>query len=157
MWRAAPGWGTLVAVLALVLTDLLGFGAVLLVCAGCLFIANRIEPHWVSRDGHRFLTVAQELDQWGLPFGRRREVRARVDDETDTLVITRRSVMRPSQTVWVIDAKSPDPPRGKAVYILKKVTSEPVIGQLALRLPANSRMVPKLDEILAETGAGGST
>lgn len=134
-------------------SDFAGIIAVVAVCGVCLWLAYRIEPHWVSRDGHRFLTVAQELDQWGIPIGRRQEVRVRIDDEADTLVLSRRSLLKPSQSQWVIDAKSPEPPKGRVVYLLKKVTSEPEIGQMALRLPDKSKVIPQLDALLATTGA----
>jgi hypothetical protein len=135
------------------LTDLLAVLAIVAACAGCLLLAYRIEPHWVSRDRQRFLSVGQELDQWGLPFGRHKEVRVRIDEDSASLMLTRRSLVRPAPSQWLIDAKAPDPPKGRVVYLLKKMTSEPVVGQMALRLPANSKMIPKLDEFLAVTGA----
>jgi hypothetical protein len=139
-------------VVALVFTDLLGFGAVFLVCGGLLWLANHIEPHWVARDGSRFLTTAQELDQWGLPTGRRREVRVKIDEEAEALLISRRSLLRPSQGIWVVDAKPPDPPRNKAVYLLKEMTGSET-NRLALRVPSDSKVAPRLDALLAITGA----
>lgn len=135
------------------ISDFAAIVAIVGICVVCLWLAYRIEPHWVSRDGQRFLTVAQELDQWGLPVGRRHEVRVRIDDEADTLVLSRRSLLRPSQSNWVIDAKVPAPPKGRVVYVLKQVTAEPVIGQTALRLPNHSKVIPSLDALLATTGA----
>jgi hypothetical protein len=139
-------------VVAFVFTDLLGFGAVFLVCGGLLWLANHIEPHWVARDGSRFLTTAQELDQWGLPTGRRREVRVKIDEEAEALLISRRSLLRPSQGIWVVDAKPPDPPRNKAVYLLKEMTGSET-NRLALRVPSDSKVAPRLDALLAITGA----
>jgi hypothetical protein len=152
VWRVLAGHGTLVGVVAVVFSDILAFGAVFAGCIGCLWLANRIEPHWVSRDGRRFLTVAQELDQWGLPAGRRREVRVRIDAEADALLITRRSLVRPSQTLWMVDGKVPDPPRKRAIYLLKEVSSTD-LNRLAVRLPADSKVIPSLEKLLAATGS----
>ena len=45
-------------------------------CApGSLYLAYRIEPHWVAKDGRRFLTTAEQIDRFGDSVGRRREVR----------------------------------------------------------------------------------
>ena len=152
MWRNGSGRGTLPFVVAIVFTDLLGFGAVFVVCGGLLYMANHIEPHWVARDGSRFLTTAQDLDQFGLPMGRRREVRVRIDEEAEALLISRRSLLRPSQGVWVVDAKAPDPPRNKTVYVLKEMTGSET-NRVALRMPSDSKVVPRLDALLAITGA----
>ena len=123
-------------------TDLLGFGAVFVVCGGLLWMANHIEPHWVARDGSRFLTTAQELDQFGLPMGRRREVRVRIDEEAEALLISRRSLLRPSQGIWVVDAKAPDPPRNKTVTCCKEMTGSET-NRIALRMPSDSKVVPR--------------
>ncbi len=152
MWRNGSGRGTLPFVVAIVFTDLLGFGAVFVVCGGLLWMANHIEPHWVARDGSRFLTTAQDLDQFGLPMGRRREVRVRIDEEAEALLISRRSLLRPSQGIWVVDAKAPDAPRNKTVYVLKEMTGSET-NRVALRMPSDSKVVPRLDALLAITGA----
>lgn len=134
---------------AVQLIDIVGFGGVLAVCAGMLYLASRIEPHWAAKDGSRFLTVAQELDQWGTPFGRKHEVRVNIDPDTDALVIRRRSLMRPSSDLYTLSAKVTSPPRGRAVFLLKKVNPTGEAVQLALRLPAKSKIVKRFDAILA--------
>lgn len=133
---------------AIQLIDVLGFGGIVAACAGMLYLAARIEPHWVSKDGHRFLTSAQELDQWGTPFGRKHEVRVSIDDEV--LVVRRRSMLKPSADLYTVQAKVPSPPRGRAVYLLRKVSPTMERSQLALRVPSRSKVVDELDRMLPE-------
>jgi hypothetical protein len=131
---------------ALQLVDVLGFGSVLAVCIGMLYLASRIEPHWVSKDGTRFMTSAQELDQWSAPFGRKHEVRVGIEEEV--LSVRRRSMLKPSADLYFVEGKVPKPPRGREVYLLKKVTPTPEGTQLALRVPAKSKVVATLDAMV---------
>ena len=137
--------------IGLAVLDVLGLIAVVAVCGGMLYVANRIEPHWVAKDQRRFLTVAHDIDQFGLQAGRKHEVRVHVDPDNDALLIRGRSLVRPSSGVWMVHAKAPEPPKGRAVYILKKVSGTSVADTMALRLPENSKMVPRLEELLATT------
>ena len=105
--------------------DILGLAAIVAVCAGMLYLASRIEPHWVSKDDSRVLTTGQELDQWGTAFGRRHEVRVNIDRNDDVLHVSRRSMLRPTAGAWTIAAKLPNPPRGRAIYLLKRVGGPP--------------------------------
>lgn len=153
--------------LAIRLLDLLGLVGIIAACLGMLYLANRIEPHWVAKDQRRFLTTAQELDQWGTAFGRRHEVRVTIDTNDAVLNVSRRSMLKPTAGVWVIAARVPNPPRGRVVYLLQRVggtarppaksrfmgartpaTVEPDPGKMALRLPTKSRVVPILDAML---------
>lgn len=137
--------------LALVWTDIVGLVAIIAVCGGMFYLANRIEPHWVSRDRNRFLTTAQEIDQFGVP-GRKREVRVYLDDDSEALVVTRKSFMRPNSSVWTIQSKSSKPPRGRVVFNLKCVSGATDVSSMALRLPTRSKILPKLEELLESTG-----
>lgn len=140
--------------IAAVFADILGLVAVVAVCGAMLYIANRIEPHWVAKDQRRFLTVAQELDQYGTPLGRKHEVRVHVDPDDDALLIRRRSMLRSGAGIWRVQAKSPNPPRGREVYILRNVGGD--VGQMALRLPARSKMISRMDELLAATATNAT-
>ena len=42
------------------------------VCAGLLYLSHRMEPHWVAKDGTRFLTTPQPIDRTGASVGRTR-------------------------------------------------------------------------------------
>jgi hypothetical protein len=117
------------------------------VCAGLLYLAHRIEPHWVAKDGSRFLTTAQLIDRSGAPVGRVREVRALLLHD-GTLMVSRRSIWRTRSGIWRIQAKAPAPPRGRVLYLLRPVPEEPLDDLLTLRVPAKSRIVPTLDGLV---------
>lgn len=134
--------------------DVLGLAGILAACAGLGYLGYRIEPHWVAKDGSRFLTMAQELDRWSTPVGRRREVRVGIDRAAGLLDISLRSLVGLRAGRWRVSAKAPDPPRGRAVYFLDLVggdalsrgrRAEPPPTKLALRLPAKSKVIPVLD------------
>ncbi|HET9666094.1 MAG TPA: hypothetical protein VFP09_05040, partial [Desertimonas sp.] len=59
---------------ALQWVDVVGLIGILAACGGLYYLSSRIEPHWVAKDQSRFLTVAEELDQHGMPIGRKRDV-----------------------------------------------------------------------------------
>lgn len=127
-------------------------GAVTL-CIGLLLVAHRIEPHWVAKDGKRFLTMSEPVDRFGNVTGRRREVRG-VLLQDGGLVLTQRSRFRSASSVWRIEAKSPRPPAGRQVYVLQSVPAAPDGSMLVLRLPAKSQLVPVLDRLARAVDPG---
>ena len=141
-------------VLAAALLDVLGLIAILGVCGGMIYLANRIEPHWVAKDGRRFMAVAQDIDQFGQPSGRKREVRVHVEPDEDALFIRGRSMLRPSSGIWTVHGKSPKPPRGRIVYVLKKSSGDSAFDTMMLRFPEKSRMIPRMEELLAAATPG---
>lgn len=121
----------------------------LLMIAGCcalLWISHRIEPHWVSKDGTRFMTMAQQLDDKGQPNGRRHEVRVAVNGD-GTLRVGRRRLFGAHQATWRMIGRASQAPRRKATYVLGTVPKVPKAGMLELRLPASSRAIAVLDAI----------
>lgn len=112
------------------------------VCAGLLWLARRIEPHWASKDGHRFVGRVQVLGTHDLPEGPWREIRASVDDGTRLVVTARGLGGRGLGGNYRVASASPSPPRGKAVFVL--------VGEkrLVLRVPATSRARPVLDSLV---------
>jgi hypothetical protein len=114
-------------------------------CAGLLYVAHRIEPHWVAKDGRRFLTSAQPIDRAGAPAGRMREVRVVVLSD-GTLMVSRRSFWRTRSGIWRVQAKAPTPPRGRELYLLRPVPDDPMDDYLTLRVPSKSPVVGLLDE-----------
>jgi hypothetical protein len=137
-------------VLALVWLDIVGLLGILAACGGLYYLSSRIEPHWVAKDRSRFLTVAQDLDVHGLPIGRRRDVRVHLNDESDALLVSRRSLLRPSSGMWTVKSKSTS--RNRNVYVLRPASATDGVGLLALRVPQKSSVVPRLDELLQITG-----
>ncbi len=115
------------------------------------FLSSRIEPHWVSKDQTRFLTVAQELDQRGLPIGRKRDVRVHIDDDADALLVSSRSRLRPSSSMWTVKSKSTIR-RNRNVYVLRPESPGADVAYLSLRVPQRSKVTPRLDAMLEITG-----
>lgn len=116
-------------------------GAVV-VCAGLLWLARRIEPHWASKDGRRFVGRVQVLGAHDLPEGTWREIRAVVDGDTRLVVTVRGLGGRGLSGNYRVVSASPSPPRGKAVYVLGGEK------RLVLRVPATSRARPVLDSLV---------
>jgi hypothetical protein len=111
-------------------------------CGLMLWAATRIEPHWASKDGGRFTCRVQRLGQYDAPVGAWREMRAMVDG--DTLTLSARGLRgREIRGSYQVVAKSDSPPKNREIYICSGPT------RLLLRLPASSRAVPLLDDLLA--------
>jgi hypothetical protein len=126
-------------------TELVWFLGAVALCAGLLYIAHHIEPHWVAKDGSRFLTSAQPIDRAGTPAGRMREVRVVVMSD-GTLMVSRRTFWRTRSGIWRVQAKAPTPPRGRELYLLRPVPDDPMDDYLTLRVPSKSPVVRILDE-----------
>jgi hypothetical protein len=126
-------------------TELAWFLGTVAACGGLLYLAHRIEPHWVAKDGSRFLTTGQPIDRSGAPVGRTREVRVVVLSD-GTLMVSRRSFWRTRSGIWRIQAKAPSPPRGRQLYLLRPVPDDPMDDLLTLRVPTKSPIVGILDE-----------
>jgi hypothetical protein len=136
---------------AVQLIDIVGLVGIIGACGGLYYLSSRIEPHWVAKDRTRFLTVVQDLDQHGIPSGRKRDVRVHLDDESESLLVSRRSIMRPeSGTIWTVKSKSTKGKRN--IYVLRPQEPRADAGLLALRVPKDSKVVPRLDELLEITG-----
>jgi hypothetical protein len=144
VWREAPVGVTLIAV-----PELAWFLGAVAVCGGLLYLAHRIEPHWVAKDGTRFITTAQQIDRTGATVGRAKEVRVAILPDGD-LIVSRRSMMRSRSGVWRIQAKAPTPPRGRQLYLLRPVPDDPMDDLLTLRMPSKSSVVPTLDARVPE-------
>jgi hypothetical protein len=115
-------------------------------CALLLYTSYHIEPHWVAKDGSRFLTTSETIDPEGR-FGRRREVRGTIMSD-GLIMLGRRTMLRTRSSLWRLAAKSPDVRRGRQQYILEPVPADPFEDKLALRVPPSSRLVPRLDALL---------
>jgi len=125
--------------------------AAVALCLGLLYIAQRIEPHWVAKDGRRFITMSEPVDRHGNVTGRRREVRG-VLLQDGALMLSRRSIIKKASSLWRIEAKSPRPPARRELYILQSVPAAPDGSMLVLRMPASSKLVPILDRLAPAAG-----
>ena len=123
-----------------------GFVAVL---AGLYYVSFRVDPHWVSRDGRRFICHGQLVDHHGNTVQTWHEYRFQVIDHNRIFARRRSRWTRRSEGVWLVAAKSDNPPRNREVYLLKSAESGNT-DQMAIRLPASSRAIDVLDGLRAE-------
>ena len=118
-----------------------------LVMGAMWWFAYHLEPHYSSKDGRRFLCTAQEMEG-GEPLGRVRETRVLVLPD-GLLEISQKRMMRRKHSCWVIVGKSPNPPKKMQVYLAQlRADGQKIPSFIALRLPAKSRCVPVLDELV---------
>ena len=117
-------------------------------CAGLLYVGYRIEPHRVSKDGKRFLCMGQSLSGNGEPDGRRREVWITVLDGGQLQVDVKKRLHR-DLTHWTLEGKAPNPPSGRAVYVLRTVNTQGALQRMTIKLPEKSRAVAVLDTVIA--------
>jgi hypothetical protein len=115
--------------------------ALLAVCAGLLWVARGIEPHWSSNDGRHFIARAQLLGPGDVPEAGWKEVRGSIEGEVVRLRARGIRAVR-LRGDYRVATRSPAPPKGKAVFLL--------VGEqrIVLRLPSKSRSVPVLDELV---------
>ena len=128
--------------------DVLWMALVIAVCAGLLYLGYRIEPHHVSKDGTRILSSGQWLSQQGDPEGRRREVWVKVLPDNQLQVDVKRH-MHHDVTHWSIEGKSSEPPRKRAVYVLRSLDHRGMTQRMTIKIPAKSRAVQTLDAAMA--------
>jgi hypothetical protein len=115
-------------------------------CVGLVYLGYRIEPHWVAKDGSRFLTTSQVIDHEGRAVSRRREVRGTIMGD-GLVMLGHRSMLRTRSSLWRVVARD-DPPRGRSRFVLDPVPADPFGEQLVLRVPRSSRLVAQLDALV---------
>jgi hypothetical protein len=121
----------------------IGFFAVL---AAMYWFGFRTDPHFVSRNGERFLCLGQEVQaDWEL-VGKPRETWVYFMDDGMLLLRQKRGFRRRSGDYRLI-GRLPDPPKKKAVYLARSGDAD--LGHyIALRLPATSTIIPRLDTLV---------
>ena len=117
-------------------------------CVGLGWVAYRMEPHWVSKDGERFLCAGQMMNTFGDPLSRWRETRVTLLTAGQVRVDQKKLFGR-STSFWQVQHRSPEPPRGKAVFVLRGSTDDGTPALLTLRMPARSRAVATLTHHIA--------
>jgi len=100
-----------------VAVEYLGAVAFVAVLGAMLFAAFKLEPHWASKDGLRFLCNTQEMlgDQ---PAGRPRETQVAVLPDGSLHVSQKRNMRRRGST-WTLIGKSDSPPRKREVFLAR--------------------------------------
>jgi hypothetical protein len=108
------------------------------VLVGMAWLAFRLEPHWVSKDGERMIVAGQPLDRYGNQLGRWRETRLMVLDGR-TVRIDRKGFLKHNTSYWTVAGESDDPPKKKVVFLLSGNDPSTDVTQMAIRFPASSR------------------
>lgn len=111
------------------------------ICIALAWYGLRIEPHHVSKDGQRIICQSQPLDDLGNPTGRGKETKVQITLDGE-LEITQKRLLSRSHSYWEMVAESPNPPRGKAVFLVRGRDDHSEL--LTLRMPAKSRAVDAL-------------
>lgn len=122
----------------------------LAVCVAVSYLGYRIEPHHVNKDATRFLTTSQLIGVHGDNEGRRREAWIRVLADGQLQVDSKRRLHR-EVTHWTLEGKAPDPPARRQVYVLRTINNLGAPQRMTIKLPAKSRAVNTLDELLAKS------
>jgi hypothetical protein len=126
--------------------------------AGCvllLWLARRIEPHWVSRNGRQFTCRVAELFAERSEVGTWSEARVAINGDDSLTVAVKPKFLRlpgPRNPIRVfrVAGRADSDRKGLVVYLL---TGE---QQMALRVPKRSRAVAMLDELAKENGPAGA-
>ncbi|MBI4883003.1 MAG: hypothetical protein HY826_03000 [Actinobacteria bacterium] len=117
------------------------------VMGGMWWVGYRMEPHWVSRDGARFMCGTQEFFHGSLA-GHPRETHVALMAD-DTLHITHKQMLRRHRSHWALIGKSPDPPKNLEIYVAQQtVDGVAKASMLALRIPKKSSCIAVLDAVL---------
>jgi len=124
------------------------FGAVM---AGLWWFAFRMDPHYSSKDGTRFLCHGQEMIE-GQANGRRKETRVTVLPD-GVLLCSQKRYARRNDAQWAIVGKTHDAKRHKDVYVARQFKDGKWLPQqLTLSIPSKSRVIPVLDDAMAKRG-----
>lgn len=126
--------------------------AVVVAVMGTLWwVGYRMEPHWVSKDGQRFMCGTQEYFHGHLA-GHPRETQCAILAD-GTLHVTNKKMLRRQRSIWNLIGKSDAPPKNLEIYVAqRKVDGNPRPEMLALRIPKKSKCVAALDAQLIRAG-----
>ena len=122
----------------------------LVVMGGMWWIGYRMEPHWVSKDGQRFMCGAQEFFH-GQLGGHPRETQVAFV-AGGALHITQKRMLRRQRSLWTLIGKSSDPPKGLEIYVAQEKVDGVAKQMLALRIPKKSKCIALLDAELERAG-----
>lgn len=118
---------------------------------GMWWMGYRMEPHWVSKDGQRFMCGAQEFFH-GTLAGHPRETQVAFL-AGGALHITQKRMMRRQRSTWKLVGKSADPPKGLEIYVAQEsVDGVAKPTMMALRIPKKSNCIAILDAALVKAG-----
>jgi hypothetical protein len=128
------------------MSDLLWIVGFVALLAGLYYVAFRVDPHWVSKDGRRFICHGQLIDNHGNTLQTWHEYRFEVIDDTRIMGRRRSRWTHRSQGVWHVAARSDSPPKKREVFLLASAESG-ITDQMAIRLPSSSRAIHVLERM----------
>ncbi|HRE03933.1 MAG TPA: hypothetical protein PLV68_21740 [Ilumatobacteraceae bacterium] len=155
------------------MVSFLVFAGLIGLCVAMLYAAQRVDPHWVSKDGQRMICQGQGLARDGTPVTRWRELKVaevgdgRVEvrtrhgsltatqptrqDYSPTAALRRPLFREPRQktSMWRVQGIAADAPKRKVIYVLDGNDDPGMPALVTLRMPANSKAIPMLDRLLA--------
>ena len=108
------------------------------------WVGFRIEPHWSSKDGRRFLCSGQLLSTRGEPLGRWRETNVSITADGSFHIEQKRMMLRRHGSTWTMATESDDPPRKRAVFLLTGHDDDGRPAMMALKVPDDSKALPVL-------------
>jgi hypothetical protein len=115
------------------------------ILVGLWFVAYRMDPHWVSKDGERFIANAQLMDHHGHTLGGWKEYRFEVLSD-GMIASRRRSRWFPKDArVWRVRARSDGTSPKKTIFLLAEADQSG--DMIAVRMPTSSRAVPVLERL----------
>lgn len=138
-------------------TDVLWTVVTIVVLGGMLWLARRIDPHWVAKDGRAFTCRFQPIrlptsssaggnDRGAtLSEGRWRSGRGVIIDDQVVVSSRRTSLGQQSLLRHSVIGRGTDPPKRQVTFLL---SGDP---NYLLTIPASSRAVAVLDSISAGT------
>jgi len=129
----------------------LWLAVLIVVMGGMWWVGYRMEPHWVSKDGERFMCGSQEFFHGSLA-GHPREAHIAILPGGG-MHITQKRRMRRQRSIWKLVGKSDDPPKGLEIYVAQQsIDGVTQPEMLALRIPKTSKCVAILDAELTKAG-----
>ena len=111
--------------------------------AGLVVLGRRREPHWVDRDGTRFISRARVLDARGGRPGRWQPVRGGVG-RTAVVLQPGLTGSRAVAGTYTVAGRAADDHHGHVLYTLQGE------GLVLLRIPRSSPLVARLDAMSAQ-------
>src|SRR5262245_45339302 len=117
-----------------------------------MWLPFRMDVHWVSGDGRRFICRGQLRDDQGVAQGPWREYRVQVAPDGEVVAYRRSLLGGKRGGSWSITDRADDAPPRRAAYVLRP--RHDAVGELVIRLPAQSRAVGVLDDLAARTDSG---
>lgn len=127
-------------------SDVVWLVGTIVVLGAMVVIALRLEPHWSSKDGRRFICRAQVLTDRFEPIGRWHEVRGEIGDGEIT-IRSRSPLVRTVVGRWDVHARGDTDKRKRRTFMLRRDEDGKL---LALRMPESSRSTALIDEQLAQ-------